>query len=644
MTARHILLLTLAEAVALGAMGVMLCRALPASPLPVAQGQEWPARLGVMHPGVLRGVLGLRGSHTSHIRSKPHAPLNLRQLGGREPAMRVLAAGAWINATSFDVRLRMSSRRTATRLQPQVELRPADQPFTGQPTATGAAVSYRGSPVLGGVHLTGLRDGLAYHWRVRVHDTQGPSSGWIALRGAAGMALRVHLAPSPAPTLRLVTPAQPGGWVGTRWLALRWAPPADRSGIRGYSYTLSRSPRAQPALRWRSWLTEARVRAGADGLWYFTVRALNEAHSWGPPARLAVRIDTRRPRVQVLSVPGGAVNPRRRHPLLRLLLTEWSRVTVDVVAPDGRVVRSLPTPVHAPSSHLGINWNGLTTAGTRVPNGRYRLRIIATNRGGVTWQTTRSLYVEDVPPAFTSSGFSQPGTYNPYNNGLDGPEVITATLDNRAHVRIEALHGDRVMRTWLLTEPRAGDVITATWDGSTVEGHPMPGGLYTFRAVAVDAAGNRTTTQLGSVVLDHRRIVVSLDAQQLWALDGNRVLLTTLVTTGGPELPTPTGDFEVIDRESPFTFVSPYPQGSPYWYAPAPANFVLLFQVNGYFIHDAPWRTYYGPGSNTVDGTPGTNNTGTHGCVNVPYQPMLWLYNWATMSTPVQVRQHFTPG
>jgi flagellar hook assembly protein FlgD len=644
MTARHILLLALAEALALGAMGAMLYRALSASPAPVVQGQEGPARLVVMHPGVPRGALRLRRSDTSHVHSAPLAPQNLRQIGGREPAMRVLAAGAWINATSFDVRLRMSSRRSATRLQPQVELRPADQPFSGQPTATGAAVSYRGAPILGIVHLTGLRDGLAYHWRVRVHDMQGPNSRWIALHGAAGVALRVHLAPPSAPALHLVTPAQPGGWVGTRWLALRWAPPADRSGIRGYSYTLARSPRAQPALRWRSWLTEARVRAGADGLWYFTVRALNAAHSWGPPARVAVRIDTRRPRVQVLSVPGGAVNPRRRHPLLRLLLTAWSRVTVDVVAPDGRVVRSLPTPVHAPSSRLGITWNGLTTARARVPNGRYRLRIIATNRGGVTWHTTRSLYVEDVPPAFTSFGFSQPGTYNPYNNGLDGPEVITATLDNAARVRVEALHGDRVMRAWLLTEPRAGAVITTTWDGATVEGHAMPGGLYTFRAVAVDAAGNRTTAQLGSVVLDHRRIVVSLHAQRLWALDGNRVLLTTLVTTGGPELPTPTGDFEVIDRESPFTFVSPYPPGSPYWYPPSPANFVLLFQVNGYFIHDAPWRTFYGPGSNSVDGTPGTNNTGTHGCVNVPYQAMLWLFNWATMDTPVQVRQHFTPG
>src|SRR5205085_11031222 len=224
---------------------------LSASPVPVAQGQEWPARLVVMHPGAPRGALRSRRSYPSHAPSAPLAPLNLRQIGGREPARRILAAGTWINATRFDVVLRLSSPLHAARLQPQVELRPADQPFTGQPTATGAAVRYRGSPVLGAVHITGLRDGLAYIWRVRVHDTRGPNSGWIALPGAAGVAVRVHLAPPPAPALRLVTPAQPGGWVGTRWLALRWAPPADRSGIRGYSYTLSRSPLAQPALRWR---------------------------------------------------------------------------------------------------------------------------------------------------------------------------------------------------------------------------------------------------------------------------------------------------------------------------------------------------------------------------------------------------------
>jgi lipoprotein-anchoring transpeptidase ErfK/SrfK len=185
-------------------------------------------------------------------------------------------------------------------------------------------------------------------------------------------------------------------------------------------------------------------------------------------------------------------------------------------------------------------------------------------------------------------------------------------------------------------------VITATWDGATAGGALMPEGAYQMRAVASDSAGNTSTASLGTVSLDLRRIVISLDQQQLWALDGNHVLLTTLVTTGGPIMPTPTGDFDIIDRASPFTFRSMYPPGSPLWYAPSPVNFALKFQDQGYFIHDAPWRSFYGPGSNAVDGTPGTNTTGTHGCVNVPYDPMSWLFGWATMGTPVQVRQYVT--
>ena len=75
MTSRHILLLTLAEALALGAMGAMLYRALSASPAPVAQGQEWPARLVVMHVGVPRGRCARTGP-TPHMlarRSRPGA-------------------------------------------------------------------------------------------------------------------------------------------------------------------------------------------------------------------------------------------------------------------------------------------------------------------------------------------------------------------------------------------------------------------------------------------------------------------------------------------------------------------------------------------------------------------------------------------
>ena len=578
----------------------------------------------------------------------PPAPLCLTQIGGVEPAQRGIAVGSWLNSTTLELVLRLKGRATSSQLQPQVEIRPANQPFTGRPNVTGRTVDYRGAAASAVVRISGLRDGLAYHWQARTHDLRGPNSPWRSGAHLSRVAFRVLLASPTAPRLFFATHAQPGGWVGTRQLNLVWTPPRDRSGVRGYSYDLSRDPLSRPALHILTSRSQIIIVAHSDGLWYFTVRALNFAHSWGPPARMGIRIDSVPPRLSVLSAPLGPVNPRRANPLVRLQLSRWSRVTLDVVAADGTVVRSILSHWHSTGFELNLTWDGKTSAGRLAPNGHYLLRILAVNRGGVLWQTNRPLYALTHAPVFVSYGMSQtdpydPSAYNPYNNSLDGLQAITATLDSPAAVRIDAIHGARVLRSWQMNHARQGQVATVLWDGQTTNGSSAPGGYYTFRAQAIDAAGNSSTAELGSVRLDHRHIVVSLDAQQMWALDGSKVLLNSYVTSGGPELPTPTGEYQIIDRQSPFTFHSPYPPGSPFWYRDSPVNFALLFQANGYFIHDAPWRSVYGPGTNAVVGTPGGSNTGTHGCVNVPYDAMAWLFQWATMYTPVQVYQKWAP-
>jgi hypothetical protein len=70
------------------------------------------------------------------------------------------------------------------------------------------------------VHGRRLRDGVAYHWRARVHDTLSPDAAWASLHDPAGVALHVYLARPAAPALALVTPSQPGGSVAPRHLIL----------------------------------------------------------------------------------------------------------------------------------------------------------------------------------------------------------------------------------------------------------------------------------------------------------------------------------------------------------------------------------------------------------------------------------------
>lgn len=125
-------------------------------------------------------------------------------------------------------------------------------------------------------------------------------------------------------------------------------------------------------------------------------------------------------------------------------------------------------------------------------------------------------------------------------------------------------------------------------------------------------------------------ILVSLSQQWLFAYQDHQLVYRTAITSGMPQLPTPTGAFHVQWHEQNVTFYSPWPIGSPYYYTPEHINYAMYFLDNGYYIHDAPWRETFGYGTNYPHTEPdGTTATGSHGCVNVPTGAMSWIYRWA---------------
>lgn len=138
--------------------------------------------------------------------------------------------------------------------------------------------------------------------------------------------------------------------------------------------------------------------------------------------------------------------------------------------------------------------------------------------------------------------------------------------------------------------------------------------------------------------LPSQLIVVSLSKQWLWAYQGGQQVFDTPVTTGQPGLETPMGTFSIQQKLWDIMFYSPWPQGSPYYYSPEHIDFAMLFLSGGYFIHDATWRHCFGPGTNVPHTCPdGTQETGSHGCVNVSYSAGQWLINWVRMGTTVRI-------
>lgn len=133
-------------------------------------------------------------------------------------------------------------------------------------------------------------------------------------------------------------------------------------------------------------------------------------------------------------------------------------------------------------------------------------------------------------------------------------------------------------------------------------------------------------------------VLVSLWRQWLFAYQDGRLVFQNAVETGMPELPTPAGTFSILTKERDITFISPWPEGSPYHYNPTHINYAMLFKSGGFYLHDAWWHVKFGPGGNVPHQLPdGRWETGSHGCVGMTIPDAKRLFEWVHIGIPVIV-------
>lgn len=276
----------------------------------------------------------------------------------------------------------------------------------------------------------------------------------------------------------------------------------------------------------------------------------------------------------------------------------------------------------------------VTLQGLNTGTWYFHVRVL--DRAG-NWGATSTfpVRIDVTPPGLAGVNFST-FQFDPKYQPLKVSFSVTRAA-SEVRVGVYRQSDQHLVRLYRLTGLAKGNQSNVTWDGKDAGGQYVPPGLYEVYIRATDAYGHSSLTGWRDFAIDYKRIVVSLSQQKLWAYDGNSLFLTSLVTTGNQALPTPQGTFYIQGKFHPFTFHSPWPKSSPYWYAPSPVSYAMLFQAGGYFIHDAPWRTAFGPGTNAQVGTPGTNYTGTHGCINVPLNVARSLFGWTEIGTVVQV-------
>jgi LysM repeat protein len=113
-------------------------------------------------------------------------------------------------------------------------------------------------------------------------------------------------------------------------------------------------------------------------------------------------------------------------------------------------------------------------------------------------------------------------------------------------------------------------------------------------------------------------IDVNLSTQRLTAYEGDNAVYSTLVSTGLARYPTVVGTFKIYVKYRYDDMTGGY--GADYYYLPN-VPYTMYFYA-GYAIHGTYWHNNFG-------------RPMSHGCVNLPTDAAEWVYNWASVGTPV---------
>lgn len=166
--------------------------------------------------------------------------------------------------------------------------------------------------------------------------------------------------------------------------------------------------------------------------------------------------------------------------------------------------------------------------------------------------------------------------------------------------------------------------VTTNFDGqSTADAFGIYEGRR-FDVPRIELAAVDHTNVLGVADPSERWIEVDLSEQKLRAWDGDQVYLETLVSTGLPGTPTPTGEFHVWVKLRATRMEGG--EGSHYYNLPN-VPYVMYLQNDkvpgwlGYGIHGTYWHNDFG-------------SRRSHGCINLPTPIAEKIYYWAQPIIP----------
>jgi hypothetical protein len=195
----------------------------------------------------------------------------------------------------------------------------------------------------------------------------------------------------------------------------------------------------------------------------------------------------------------------RRMKISFYLLNKSDDVDVDIITPDGELVKQIATDFHmqgggAPGTRKGFVWNGRTTSGRVAPDGTYEIKVVLLHqdRSVIIQNTTtgddRVVTVLTKPPAVkVSSVTGADGTRPAVLSAPNATATIHYAGTGKLRPQIEIFRrGSGGHLTLVKTYFATTSSGTSAWDGTLRHKRPAPPGTYVIGLRLTDAACTTT--------------------------------------------------------------------------------------------------------------------------------------------------------
>ncbi len=287
----------------------------------------------------------------------------------------------------------------------------------------------------------------------------------------------------------------------------------DGKVVRTYSF----SPLPDPDVEWDG--TDDAGKPVPDGVYSYRLKAVDAASNTFASDPVSVSVDTAKKAVRLIAdlkafspLPGSAKD--------RLTLTaqvqsndrvrsyELSIVALDASGtPTGPALRSWKDNKGVPATFV---WDGATDAKARAPDGRYAARLaVSYLNGDAADSATPGILLRTVAPSISVS--ASPLLFSPTEGSrLRMVRFSQKSVPGDDWTGLLTGSDGKQVRTWSW-KGQASDFV---WDGTDDAGNKVPDGSYRYEVTSTDAAGNKGSGSVPSIVVDQRQVQVFVTASE----------------------------------------------------------------------------------------------------------------------------------